>query len=159
MLQNRPRRLQKSPPEAPKSTPEAPEGPKRCPRGSFGDIFEPLGIIFRSFLSIFRLFLSILDEILSKFGEFLSKFGDFSAIFWFLWKYKGTVAQFWVGCSEGWPEISILDPIREGNGNWNKEASRRPEATWRQMCSKPLCFTAFELATPYSVREWRTWHA
>ena len=35
----------------------------------------------------------------------------------FLWKSKNTVAQFWAGCSKGWPEISILDPIREGNGN------------------------------------------
>ena len=36
----------------------------------------------------------------------------------FLWKSRSTVAQFWAGCTKYQPEISILDPICEGSGNW-----------------------------------------
>ena len=57
--------------------------------------------------------------------RFFRGFPAFSVIFW---KSENTVAQFWAGCTKYQPEISILDPIREGNGNCKKHIISRPTA-------------------------------
>ena len=40
--------------------------------------------------------------------------------------------------------------------SWAQGQPGAREVAWRENVPKSLCFTAFEVATPHFVREWRT---